>query len=579
MNRSLLLWSALVLAALPVMAARAEEPDESPLVLRNLLKPDVAPSYLIICPQKAVAEVLPLATYRHEHGHTVRIATLETVREAFADADRGAVLRSSDPHNPENRPAREIRAFVDSVRKAAPQGSPLQFLLLVGTGDERNANGMHLPTAVVPACYPRHPEGPPKKLCGDHLYGVAPGHTVPNVAVGRFPARSLGQVRIMVEKTLAYETGRRPGTWRRCVQMVAGQSYYHPVADRMIEILARLILGAAVPDYLSLDFTYANPRSPYCYAPALFGDHLVDVLGQGPAMFVYVGHGNADFFSGFQWRGRWYNVFGPAPARRVRNPGHRTLAVAIACSTGAFTRESPAICEQMVVSADGPAMVIAASADSEPYGNAVLADLVVQEMVNAQPATVGEGLLAIRRSLVENRQTLLRRAMDLMAATQLGLAALPRQRMDQLAMYNLFGDPAATFPLVGDAADLAAPDEAPPGAEITVTLRGPVPAGTAHFSLTIRRGRMIGEVVAVPEDHPKAEQEMIRTHAAANRKALAEARVPITDGKAQWTVRVPADCDEDVLFANVYAEGATTDAAATRTVRILSPKDNEKAGE
>ena len=177
-------------------------------------------------------------------------------------------------------------------------------------------------------------------------------------------------------------------------------------------------------------------------------------------------------------------------------------------------------------------------------------------------------MLAVRRALAANHATPLRPLMDLMAATQLGLAALPRQRTDQLTLYNLFGDPALSFPLVAVPATLDAPDRAAPGQAVTLRLAGPVPAGTAHFTLTIRRDRMLGKVTPVPPDHPDAEAEMARTHARANAKTLADARLPIIDGRAEWTVRIPDPCDHAHLSANVYAEGADADAAASRIIRI-----------
>src|SRR5690606_29963657 len=63
----------------------------------------------------------------------------------------------------------------------------------------------------------------------DHRLGCPSGGVVPEVPVGRFPARSVAEVETMVARTLAYEEDR-PADWRRRVTVLAGIPAYNPLA-------------------------------------------------------------------------------------------------------------------------------------------------------------------------------------------------------------------------------------------------------------------------------------------------------------------------------------------------------------
>src|SRR5207237_7045136 len=57
---------------------------------------------------------------------------------------------------------------------------------------------------------------------GDYGFGLPGNDGVPAVVVGRFPARTVEEVRYMVQKTLNLERDREPGTWRNRLVLLAG---------------------------------------------------------------------------------------------------------------------------------------------------------------------------------------------------------------------------------------------------------------------------------------------------------------------------------------------------------------------
>ncbi len=550
--------AALAALTVPACAKADEQPArKASLVLADVRKPDIVPAYLLICPQKAVAEVMPLAKWRSGHGQTVRIATAETIYKAFGNG------RAS---------AKSIRDFLHSLAKLPAAPARPKFLLLVGTGDRRNAEGMYLPTWITRARFYSTEMPSDKFLAGDYLYATPAGSGVPDVAVGRLPARSLGDLRVMVRKTLACERGQAPGQWRRRADVFAGPGGFGRMIDAVLERFFSIVLADHAPNYLNCHLSYANPASAYCYAPSRFSDHMVDRLNAGPALMFYIGHGSEKGFDRFTWKGQTYPILNSSAVKAIRIPHHRTIVVALACSTGRFDGAEASVGERLLASPAGPAIFVGSSRISQPYANAILGAFLTEALLEAPPPTVGQAFLQVQKWFARGRRTGFRTMVDLLAATQLGFAALSDQRADQIMLYNLLGDPALSLPVVRERAALSAPAAAWPGQTIEVRMTGPVKTGTAHFSLTIRRDRTLRPVAAVPEDRPGAEAEMIRTNARANNKVVVENSVRITEGKAAWSVRIPADCPAGEFHINVYAQGQQHDAAGSREISIQGPE-------
>ena len=537
--------------------APRQRPSKS-LVLADVTKPDVVPAYLAICPAEAIPKLMGLLRWRDSHGLPARVAPAEAIYQAFGDG----------------RPAAEaIRSFVHSLRRPGKRPRRVRFCLLVGTADRANRHGLYLPTWYTRANFQtdKYPADPIH--AGDHLYAVPPGARRPEIAVGRLPARSLDDLAVMVRKTLEFERHNRPGPWRRRAYTFAGQGGYGPLIDTILERLVTTVLGRAVPNYMAFGFSYAKPASPYCFSPARFSGHIAQELSRGPALAVYIGHGSVSGFDNFRWKGRWHRIMDASAVDSVRIPYHRTIVVSIACSTGRYDGPTASVGERFLTAPGGPALFIGSSRISQPYANAILGSFLTEAFLNRPPPTVGEAFLKVRQWLAADRRTGFRIMVDMMAAVALGREALAPQRADQLALYNILGDPALSMGVVRTAAQLSAPPSAAPGQTVEVRLRAPVAAGKAEFSLTVSRDRMLGEVRPVRADHPDAENEMARTNARANNKVVVAETIQVSGGRARWKLRIPADCPAGTLYVNAYAWGERADAAASAALRIERPKE------
>jgi hypothetical protein len=124
----------------------------------------------------------------------------------------------------------------------------------------------------------------------DHGYGCPGGGRLPSVAVGRFPARSLREVKGMVDRTLAYEDPK-PGTWRRRLTILAGIPAYNPLVDRLVEGLAMARFAKLNPAW-SGRAIYTNATSHFCVPDANLRKQALAYVEEGQAFLLYLGHSN-----------------------------------------------------------------------------------------------------------------------------------------------------------------------------------------------------------------------------------------------------------------------------------------------
>jgi hypothetical protein len=520
-----------------------------PFVYADLAAPDKTPHYLVIAPRNAVDPLLPLVRHRAGSGMVVRIAPLESILSADPDRDAPGA----------------IQAFVRRLRDRE-DGDTLRYLLLVGSGSKK-AEGFYLPAWTVDAEYVTTAHPCDEELVGDAPYGMRADETKPTLAIGRFPARSLDDLTVMVRKTLQSENAAPTGRHRRSLEVAAGQGGFGVILDRISEHLFQQIASDQIPDYIDVNLTYANPGSPYCYAPNRLSEYLVERLGDGPGMLVYIGHGQPDSFDSFRWKKKRESILTADDVAKIRIPDARTLLVSIACHTGRFDGSAPSIGEQLMTSPHGPAAFIGSSRISQPYPNALLGESLIKHLMTGPARSLGDAWLTIQNSYEDN--SAFRQQISVVAGLVLGLDALGQQRTDQILMYNLLGDPALRTGFVPDGCTVTAPAAGTPGSEITVHCTSPIPTGTARFSISVNRDDLPADVSVVAESDPDWEQKMIETHRRANDKVIVVETVDLADGKASWTLTVPEDCPQGKLHVNVYTASDTADAAGSTTITVL----------
>lgn len=223
------------------------EAAPSPDVVRSreLIEADaLAADYLIIAPRPFHAALAPLVEARVAEGLSVIVATPEQIYDAFSAGEPGAEA---------------IRAAVMALHARGQ----LRYLLLVGDASADPRALWQAESTLVPTGWGR------TAFLGDTAseHALVLGDDgVPLVAVGRFPASTVAEVRAMVAKTLAWKPTSR------LLLLHDDESEFVAMTDTLAEVSA--------PD-LRLGDDESDTRRD-----------LLRWLRAAPGVLVYSGHGS-----------------------------------------------------------------------------------------------------------------------------------------------------------------------------------------------------------------------------------------------------------------------------------------------
>jgi hypothetical protein len=286
---------------------------QSGRVMAATLTPDLhtlQADYIAIGPSDLIEPLQPLLDYHAAHNLTVAAVPDSAVYDQFGD---GRV----DPT--------AIQAFLRAVKP--------KYVLLVGDA------------SYDPLGYTAHPEANRlPTLLVTTVYGGETGSDVgfaqlgddlkPILAVGRVPARTADQVKVFVDKTLAYLTAPVAGPWRQRVLAVAdGQ-------DDSFKSEAQAFLDKFTPAYQT-QLINPKPNQPDANVP------IVAALNEGYALVGYFGHGSVT-----QWGKD--NLFTVKDSAALKNDERLPVVLNFTCLAGLFTHPTvQSLAETLLWQMDG----------------------------------------------------------------------------------------------------------------------------------------------------------------------------------------------------------------------------------
>lgn len=340
-------------------------------------------NYLAIGPRDLLEPLQPLLDWRAAQGLKPLAVPVDAIYDQFS---AGRV----DPE--------AIRAF---LRYAAKNWSVKpEYVLLAGDASYDPLNytappqANRVPTFLVQTVFGG-------ETASDVGFAQLNGDS-PELAVGRLPAREADQVRVFVDKTLAYEQSAPAGEWRSRVLAVAdGQdASFRDEAQRFLDQLAPGFQTALV-----------NPPAGTAQANA----EILNDLNNGSALVAYFGHGSVT-----QWGKD--NLFTVKDVAALQNGAKLPVVINMTCLTGLFTHPRvQSLAETLLWKADGGAVAVLAPtsltlADDQSF----LSNALVQAYLKDRTARLGDIFLQAQRQVPAGD-----------AGTQ-----------DVLRTFLLFGDPA-----------------------------------------------------------------------------------------------------------------------------------------
>jgi hypothetical protein len=155
---------------------------------------------------------------------------------------------------------------------------------------------------------------------GDHQYGEWEDQLdyYTDIYVGRFPAQAIGELEVMVDKTLQYETAPPSGDWRESAVLCGAWLWpeYGYNGDIQCDSIAAILPDDWNCDILLEDTTGANP------------DNQIDLMNEGVSFIEAVGHGN---HSGVWWLEPVESMFTTGDISSMSNGYMLPVIQSIAC--------------------------------------------------------------------------------------------------------------------------------------------------------------------------------------------------------------------------------------------------------
>ncbi len=370
----------------------------------NLRNYNIRADYIIIGPNAFRDAAMPLIDLRSPAIY----ASLEDIYKEFSGGN-------IDPM--------AIRTFLQWTQENWIAPSPIHLLLLGDSGyDYRNING--LSAIVVPTIQVQSFISYPSDDRLTTIYG-----NLPELSIGRFPAKNISQVESFVEKVMYIETENVYGPWRQKLTLIADdparpEPNHGGIATGKSHTLNSETLSNIIPSIIDIEKIYmleypeVSDASAYGVTKPAATEALLNSISNGTAIINYIGHGSA-----FQLAQEKLLYLNRGDLESIKTNGRMPLWIVGTCSFGHFDdplAESfgeeliryPMDAASAVISTCRPITVTG----NERYTQDIFENLFNENSVNELP--IGISLQSIKNGSTESEY------------------------------FHLFGDPAMKIPMV-----------------------------------------------------------------------------------------------------------------------------------
>jgi hypothetical protein len=429
----------------------------------------------------------------------------------------------------------------------------------------------HQSTALV-----QHGGSP--QLAGDSRYGDLDDDGLPELAVGRIPARSSQQLQQCLEQTIQFETSKDFSACRRDVHVVAGIGGFGALTDTMVEAVSRRFLTERFPGWINLSMTQANLSSPFCPDPWQLSRTCIDGINRGGLFWVYVGHGWVDQLDDFRLGDQSVPILSKSDLDKIacQLP---PIAVFLACYTGAIDALEPSLAEDLVLRRDGPIAALAASRVSGPYGLAILSDGLLKACFEKRCGTLGEVVLSAKRAMrdeiplqagmLADRQLASIHAMaKLMNPKDYDLTA---ERMEHVWQMNLLGDPLLRICHPGSIEIESISTSVAPGSELTIAGKTS-DSGDLQIELVHRRGQTARTMKAsiLQWQSDEGRQAYSERYLQANEQTIISKSLGIAAGAFTSRLLLPSDLADGIYGIRLFLQSQSGWYTAFREIQVPS---------
>ncbi|MBN1996750.1 T9SS type A sorting domain-containing protein, partial [candidate division KSB1 bacterium] len=364
----------------------------------NLNSPSNQADYIIITPENFISYLEPLVQYRQKQGLTVKIVTIDKIFNEFNHGIK----------EPE-----AIRQFLHYVYHYWYQPAPPAFVLLVGDAsyDSRGVLGFgnydYVPTHLFETgTY--HTE-----TSSDNWFACVNGDDdIPDMMVGRIPARNGNQVDQFVQKITNYEKTTLGDGWVKNVLFIADNADEGGNFESTSDLISENVVAP-----FNVQKVYLRDAGSANAARSA----IINQFNNGCLIANYLGHGSLD-----NWASE--TMFGKSDIKSLNNNLRYPIVVTLSCLNGFFHHAENAYClaEEFVLNSQRGSI---ASYSPSGFGYAsadkILADGLYTSIFKHQNSNLGSVILESKLTLIAAGQVF----------------------KDHVKFFNLFGDPATQLPI------------------------------------------------------------------------------------------------------------------------------------
>jgi uncharacterized repeat protein (TIGR01451 family) len=311
-----------------------------------------AADLLIVSHKNLIPSLAPLVSLRQSQGLTTQVVDVEDAYDEFNFGEHSPLA---------------VKSLVTAAGnwKTAPK-----FLLLVGDAsvDPRNFLGMGsydmVPTKIVPTVE--------LKTSDDGWFGERDDTGIPQVAIGRLPARTPAEADLMIARIVNYDQ-QSLTDWANQVLLVSDENL---VGDFSAETTA---VAALIPNTLTTTHVDAS------LDPVSARTQLLSSLNSGSLLVNYMGHGSVDVWSGT-------SLLNGTDVLGLANGSRTPFVVSMECLNGFFHDVyQTSLAESFLMAPNGGAVAVWASSGlTEPEPQFVMDKLLMQYLFANSSTTIGE---------------------------------------------------------------------------------------------------------------------------------------------------------------------------------------------
>jgi len=226
-----------------------------------------------------------------------------------------------------------------------------EILLLVGdSAPGEEGSPWYVPTKRFD--FYRWIEWQPPEASTDSMWGDLDGDGMPEVPVGRIPARNADEVKVVVAKILAYE--QRPISIDDLRLVIwGGAPGYGEAFDRMATTLMLNTLESNAPDWLGRWVISADAGHPLCGWPPDHGQRFSREMKRGSLLNAFVGHASSTYCLSMRHQGDEVRYAARHAAATLSEGEPSSPLLLFACDTGNFAGSQECLAESMLAMRGG----------------------------------------------------------------------------------------------------------------------------------------------------------------------------------------------------------------------------------